>query len=92
MTNIIGPNTPEENRFKTISDFKDCLIRGGEIEFEWKGVEYGVFSTETYYYISRAREENETTSDTPDGLLDFMLSDDKLRDVITKVKVLNRSF
>ena len=33
MSKIIGTNTPEDNRFKTISDFKDCMIRCGEVEF-----------------------------------------------------------
>lgn len=26
-------NSDEENRFKTIGEFKECLIRGGEVEF-----------------------------------------------------------
>ena len=28
-------NSDEDNRFKTISEFVDCIIRGGEPVFEW---------------------------------------------------------
>ena len=35
-------NSAEENCFKTISDFKECIIRGGEPVFSWKGLQYGV--------------------------------------------------
>ena len=38
----IRRNTIEENRFKTISDFKWCVDCGGEVEFEWKGKSYSV--------------------------------------------------
>lgn len=31
-----------EDNFKTISAFKECIIRGGEPVFEWNGVRYGV--------------------------------------------------
>ena len=35
-------NSDEENHFKTISNFKECIIRGGEPVFIWKGLQYGV--------------------------------------------------
>jgi len=38
---IIPQNSAEQNRFKTISDFKWCMERGGEVEFVWKCVNYG---------------------------------------------------
>lgn len=34
--------SPEDNRFETISDFKWYLKCGGEIQFRWKGIDYGV--------------------------------------------------
>jgi hypothetical protein len=34
--------TEDESRFETISEFQECLIRGGEPVFEWNGVRYGV--------------------------------------------------
>lgn len=35
-------NSEEDNRFKTISEFKECIIRGGEPVFIWNGITYGV--------------------------------------------------
>jgi len=83
----------EENRFKTISEFKDCVIRGGEIEFEWKGVGYtvsrdenGVLSIAEWY-----KPETDCECDGPDEVLEYMVAGDRLRDVITQVKVWART-
>ena len=35
-------NSPEENRFKTIAEFKNCLQWGAKLELEWKGVHFGI--------------------------------------------------
>ena len=35
-------NTLEDDRFESIAEFKDCIGRGDEIEFEWKGVHFGM--------------------------------------------------
>ena len=35
-------NTLEDDRFESIEEFKDCIGRGDEIEFEWKGVHFGM--------------------------------------------------
>ena len=32
----------EAMRFKTISEFKNSLVNGGEIVIEWNDVEYGI--------------------------------------------------
>lgn len=42
-TIIYDTSTPEDNRFKTISDFKWCMKCGGEVQFDWKGVSYCCF-------------------------------------------------
>ena len=31
-----------KSNFQTIGEFKECMRCGGEVEFEWKGVQYGV--------------------------------------------------
>ena len=38
---IVPANTPEQDRFVSISDFKECMHWGGEVEFIWKGTRYG---------------------------------------------------
>lgn len=94
----------EALRFKTISEFKDCMKRGGEVVFDWNGIEYGTFRlppsmrTETEKYIiaqSGTIETNRATElrcATPDDILEYMVGGDRLRDVITKVSVVERSF
>ena len=32
----------EQNRFKTISEFKWCVNDGGEVVFAWNGSQYGI--------------------------------------------------
>ena len=103
MGNTIVPaNTPEQNRFTTISDFKNCMRWGGEVEFVWNGKHYGVFarlkktpSSPVQILISQVCVENyqdtEKWCDTSDEALEYMVGSDRLRDVITQVTVLDRS-
>ena len=42
----------EEMRFKTISEFKSSLLRGGEIVIEWNKQLYGFFYNGTAFYIT----------------------------------------
>ena len=77
--------------FESISDFKECLIRGGEVEFQWKGVNYSIAGYDKYD-IGVYNQENTTMSyDTPDEVLEYMIGSDRLRDVITQVTVLDRT-
>ena len=90
---IVPANTPEQNRFKTISDFKDCIRWGGEVEFSWHGTIYDV-THRSGGEISIAmahRQDTEKLCATPDEALDYMVGPDRLRDVITKVTVLDRT-
>ena len=87
-------NTPEQNRFKTISDFKWCINRGGEVEFMWKGICYGVvrYGTNNKITIYEAyKPETEKVCDTADDALEYMVGTDRLRDVITQVTVIDRT-
>lgn len=88
---IIQSNTPEQNRFTSISDFKWCLKRGGEILFTWNSTEYGIFGNGTRYCIAKANGQNEKWCDTTDEVLEYMVGDDRLRDVITQVTVIDRT-
>lgn len=77
-------------RFKTISEFKDSLRRGGEIVVEWKENSYGIFYNGKKFYIVDT-SMHPTYFDTPDELLEYMVGNDRLRDIITKVEVTDRS-
>ena len=103
MATWAGMNSFEDNRFKTISDFKQCMRRGGEVQFEWNGVMYCCFGciepspgAKMRMVIAQAGSievnlRTEKWCDTADELLEYMVGDDRLRDVITQVKVWERT-
>ena len=80
-----------ENNFKTLHEFKECIIRGGEPVFEWNGVRCGVCFVENGYCIARTDGSCERIYNTPDELLAYMVDSERLRDIITKVYVVSRS-
>ena len=84
-------NTEEDNRFKTISEFKECIIRGGEPVFMWEGLEYGVCFVDDGYCIARTDGSYEKICSTPDDVLTYTLGAVSLREVITKVTVISRA-
>lgn len=103
MSNYIIFQDPERNRFKTIGDFKMCMRQGGEVQFEWKGIDYCCFGClcqkpgdKPRMMISQAGPEEETSltelwGDTADELLEYIVGGDRLRDVITQVEVWERT-
>lgn len=90
---IIVP--PDANlNFESASEFKKVLSWGAEIQFDWKGHSYGVIRYGTNNKITAYeiyKPETEKVYETPDDALEFMLGEDKLRDVITKVEVTERT-
>ena len=102
MDSYIRPNTVEENRFETISDFKWCMYCGGEVLFNWKGKTFGISSkiektpgVPLQLLISQEniedQEETELWCDTADELLEYVIDGDRLRDIITRVEVIDRT-
>jgi type II secretory pathway pseudopilin PulG len=80
--------------FETISEFKRSLRWGAEIEFVWNNITYGVvrYGTNNKITIYQAnRPETEKVCDTADDALEYMLGNDRLRDVVTQVKVVSRT-
>ena len=86
-----GHYTGDADHFQTISEFKECIIRGGEPVLTWDGIQYGVCFHDDGYCIARLNGENERICATPDEVLEYMVGGDRLRDVITKVTVLSRT-
>lgn len=102
MSKMIGQNSPEESRFKTISDFKWCVTHGGEVQFEWKGKSFAIFpklqktpnsSVQlliVQIYVDN-QKETEKWCDTADEVLEYVIDGDRLRDIITQVEVIDRT-
>ena len=109
FTEIKEVPTFEDNRFKTLSEFKWCVNDGGEVEFEWNGKSYSITHPEgrinigegcyekdgEYYNVTSHTKyipsDGDLWGDTADDILDYNVGGDKLRDVVTQVKVWSRS-
>lgn len=92
MYTYVKSNTPEENRFETISEFKWCVDCGGEVEFEWKGTLYTITHPEGMINISEAwKPETEKWCATADEALEYRIDGVRLRDIITQVAVKART-
>ena len=92
MSPVIPSNTPEQNRFTTISDFKWCVNSGGEIDFVWNGSEYGISRSKGWIIIySWGKPDTTKYYQTADEILDHRVGSDRLRDIITQVTVLDRT-
>ena len=102
MSKFIGVNSLEDNRFKTISDFKWCINGGGEVELEYNNRVFGVFpkqhqdtgSHEQILIVEKFvenQDETEKWCDTADEVLEYMIDGVRLRDVITEVIVWDRT-
>lgn len=89
---IVPGNSFEQNRFTTISDFQTCMRWHGEVEFLWNGVHYSITPRNGKIAISHsALRETERLFRSSDEILNYMVGEDRLRDVITKVTVLDRT-
>lgn len=88
-------NKLEENSFKSINEFKNCIIRGAEICFIWKNIKYGITPFADHVNICIYDDFTDVIKEydfkTADELLDSQIGDSRLRDVITKVKVFDRT-
>ena len=82
----------EESRFKTVEEFKWAVDHGSEIVFEWEDKDYVVAHPDGLIYICEAyTEKNAKEYQTVDEALEYIIDGQKLRDIITEVKVWDRT-
>lgn len=92
MNDINRTNSLEDNRFKTISDFKWCMHYHGEVEFVWNAKSYSIGHAPGTIRISEAfRQETERLCKDADEVLEYIIDGVRLRDIITKVEVRDRT-
>ena len=78
--------------FPTISDFKWAVKYGAEIEIEWNNKSYfinqpnGIITIHEEDHYSEAKEYK-----TADEALEYVIDGQRLREIITKVKVWSRT-
>ncbi len=87
---IIPPDTNMD--FESISEFKWSMKCGGEVEFAWGGKDYSVTRFEGKIYLTEAYKEDTMKIYTDvDEALEYMIDGERLRDIITRVRVTNRT-
>lgn len=80
--------------FESISDFKRSLSWGMEAQFQWGGKTYGIahdLPEDRIVVYEAKKPETERVFKTADEALEFMVGADRLRDIITKVHVVERT-
>jgi hypothetical protein len=78
------------DNFKSLSDFKQSLIHGREIEFEWNGIDYLLFydgDNEKDFSLCEADKDNIIHLNTIEDVLNCEIQGVPLRRIITDVIV-----
>ena len=83
---------PENYRFKTISDFKWAMEYNSEVAFEWNGKDYSITHPDGVISICEGNKYSEAKDyKTADEALEYVIDGQRLRDIITKVTVWDRT-
>ena len=84
-------NDQEVNRFHTVFEFKQCMYHGGEAVIAWNGEEYGLWGESGKVRITcTGKPDLDASYESAEEALEYMVGSDRLRDVISKVIVLDR--
>ena len=79
------------SKFEDLDDFRDSLLHGREIVFEYNGKEYGIFLFDDGIYAARSEHyETEKVYQTPDEALEYTIDGVKIKDIITTVEIVHR--
>ena len=79
------------SKFEDLDDFRDSLLRGREIVFEYNGKEYGIFLFDDGIYVAQSEHyETEKVYPTPDEALEYTIDGVKIKDIITTVEIVHR--
>lgn len=86
-------NIQQENLdFQTIIEFKWCMKAHGEVEFVWNNKSYSITHPNGKISICQGNHYAEAfDADTTDKILDYLIDGIRIHDIITKVKVIDRT-
>ena len=79
-------------RFKTLDGFKQSVKNGGELSFEWDGIDYGIFFCENSYVLCLLQPygNEEWKYETVEALLNHSFGGVTLHDIVKEIKVIDR--
>lgn len=82
-----------DNNFLDTKDFIECLERGCEVEFLYKKAKYSITHIDEGISIVEYNNPlSEKIFSNASAALDCKISDKKLSEIITKIKIIDRSF
>lgn len=85
----------ESNNFESMNEFKDTLLYGKEIVFEWQGAEYGVFYDDSEgkekFSLCAKNENTEYNFSEFNDLIFCSIQGHQLNDIVTEVDVILRN-
>lgn len=82
-----------DNNFYDDRDLIDCLNRGCEVEFLYNKKKYSITHTEKGISIIEFYNENsEQTYPNAEEALEYRIGDKSLKDIISEMKIIDRSF
>lgn len=82
-----------DNNFFDARDLVECLSRGCEVEFLYNGKKYSITHTDEGVSIIEFNNENsERTYSNGLLALEYEIDNKKLKDIISDMKVIDRSF
>ena len=82
----------EESRFKTVEEFKWAVDHGSEIQFEWNNKDYSITHPDGIISVCEGDKYSEAKDyETVDEALEYIIDGQKLKEIITKVDVFDRT-
>lgn len=92
---IMSSKKLESNNFESMNEFKDTLLYGKEIVFEWQGAEYGVFYDDSEgkenFSLCAKNENTEYNFSEFNDLIFCSIQGHQLNDIVTEVDVILRN-
>ena len=81
-------NIIEYSKYESVDDFIKSIKYGKEVGISYKGVDYGIFLIDGIYYFGESKhEETEVSFSSVEDLLEVNIQGERLKDIITEVKL-----
>lgn len=86
--------TQYDASFHNANDLLECLKRGCEVEFEYLTKTYSITHIENSQLVicEFYNEESEMIYETPEDLFDYIIEDKILKNIVSDLKIISRSF
>lgn len=82
-----------DHNFKNAADFAQCMNRGCEVEFLYAGKNYSITQHKNKIILCEMyNESSEKQYQDPIAALEYKIDGKKLEDILSKMKIIFRTF